>query len=39
MSTDSRGRSRTNKLMAVPPLSAKLFSWAMKGIARSKSAT
>src|ERR1700722_13002717 len=26
MSTESRGRSRTNKLIAVPPLSAKSFS-------------
>ncbi len=39
MSTDNRGRSRRNKLMAVPPFSAKSGSSATKGRTSTRSAT
>src|ERR1700722_5391140 len=38
MSTERRGMSRTKRLMAVPPLSAKLVSAARSGIVRTSSA-
>jgi len=39
MSTDRRGRSRTNRLMAVPPLRAKQFSVATCGSTRTSKLT
>src|SRR5512142_3201046 len=38
MSTDRRGMSRTKRLIAVPPFSAKQVSWATSGITRTSSA-
>src|SRR5271168_2809680 len=39
MSTESRGRSRTKRLIAVPPLSAKQASAATYGSTRTRRAT
>src|SRR4029077_13096350 len=39
MSTDKRGKSRTNRLIAVPPLRAKQRSFATSGNTSSKSTT